>query len=62
MSTIEEGLKYLPNVRECSVMERYDDDYPSLIYQRMKMTAMSERELLLKLEKIPQDDGGCLYT
>lgn len=48
---IEKEYKNKPEVKELKVLERDNQGFPSLMYSRSKMTMMSEREAVLRLQK-----------
>jgi len=43
-------MKEDPHLKELKILSRNDKGYPNMIYSKMKMTGMSERDSVLSLE------------
>lgn len=56
-----EKMANAPHLTEFKIVEKHEDGMPRIFYQKVKMTGMSERESLLRLEKLPQPDGRVLF-
>jgi len=60
VENIEQETNTENNVKECKIIERDNDTDTITLYVKMKMTAMSERDQVLKMQKISMPDGKLL--
>ena len=50
-------MKTAPHVVEFKVIEKDQDGTPTVMYSLSKMTMMSLRESLIRMQRYPQQDG-----
>ena len=62
IANLEHTMKDLPMMKKIVVLERDSNGLPTLMYYLMKMTMMSLRESVIRLDRIPQPDGRILYV
>jgi len=53
MMDMENQIKDEPQMKVMDVLERTEDGMPSLMYYKMKLTMMSDRECVMRMTKIP---------
>lgn len=57
LKELDESMKTAPHVVEFRVLEKDQDGTPSVMYSLSKMTMMSMRESLIRMQRYPQQDG-----
>jgi len=54
-------MKDDPYTKEVEVLGKHPNGIPSILYFKMKMTGMSERDSILSMEQFNMDDGRVIF-